>query len=162
MGPHMCPQISLSAAVTTTHLPPPWSAPTQSVPEKPLVASLVKPSLMGPIVRVPTLWVPGPGQVSHRGRGPQTILSLPCLRPLSPARILRSIVKAVQSFSSRAQVQAREPDREQRPHHPPASSPLFPTTSESVRLLCLPLQNKGPCAHQPMTANIRQGKGREK
>ena len=144
MGPHMGTQISLSAALTTTHLLPPRSAPTPSVPEKPLLASLVKPSLMGPIVRVPTLWAPGPGQVSHRGRAPQTILSLLCLRPLTPARILQSIMKAVQSFSSRAQMQSREPDREQRPHHPPASSSLFPTTSESIRLLFLPLQNKGP------------------
>lgn len=87
MGPHTCLQISLSAAVTTEHLPSPPPAPTavpafRVLPEKPLLGSFVKPLLMVPVVRVPmsvpralpklpVLRVTGQGQASQRGRGPE-------------------------------------------------------------------------------------------
>ena len=50
-------------------------------------------------------------------------------------------------------MQFREPDRKERPRHPPASFSLLLTTPESIKfILCPPLQNKGACDHKPMTA----------
>lgn len=95
VGHRTCPQVSLSAVVTTECLSPPPLAPAP-IPAFHFSTSskIISEAIADAVVRVPmsmpgelrnlaVLWAPGQGQVSHRGRGPKQLWTWPCFGPLT-------------------------------------------------------------------------------
>ena len=80
MGPHVCPQTSLSVVVTSAHLPPPQPTPTQSLPEKPHSSIINEAFANGLYCESASPLGPRAGPAFSQRQGPQTISEPTVLR----------------------------------------------------------------------------------